>query len=191
MTLISEATPELDLRPPGERYYRHPGDVVRVVLWGLLTTLLALFIQLATGTSEGVTSDLGRAATAVPQAARELLLALMQVAAVAVPAVILIALLGAAPVPALCGHRARRRGRRRLLRVARRRPRPTRSYTRRAHDRHMAGIHPLPVARVPRRRRRRRDGGQAVAGALLAARQRCHGVSPGAHDGDRRQCRCA
>ena len=59
-------------RPPGERYYRHPGDVVRLVVWGVATVVLLLFIAVATGTSDGVRTDLGGAATAFPRAAREL-----------------------------------------------------------------------------------------------------------------------
>ena len=45
-------------------------------------------IGVATGTSEGVTSDLGRAADQLPGTARELLLALVQVAAIGVPAAV-------------------------------------------------------------------------------------------------------
>ncbi len=75
----------LDVRPPGERYYRHPGDVVRVVLWGSATVLLALVIWLAPSTMDGVTDDLGRASARVPKAGRQLALALGQVLAVVVP----------------------------------------------------------------------------------------------------------
>jgi undecaprenyl-diphosphatase len=75
----------LDVRPPGERYYRHPGDVVRLVLWGSATVLLALVIWLAPSTMDGVTDDLGRASARVPKAARQLALALAQVLAVLVP----------------------------------------------------------------------------------------------------------
>ncbi len=76
-----------DPRPPGDRYYRHPGDAVRLVLWSALTILLALFISIATDTSDGLTSDLGRAAARASRPARELLLALLQVAAVVLPVV--------------------------------------------------------------------------------------------------------
>jgi undecaprenyl-diphosphatase len=76
------------LAPPGERYFRHPGDVVRLVLWGAAAIVLAVVIGVATGTSEGVTSDLGRAAHQLPGTARELLLALTQVAAIGVPAAV-------------------------------------------------------------------------------------------------------
>ena len=73
--------PTDQVRPPGERYFRHPGDVVRLVIWGLAALLLAVFLRLAPDTSDGLTSDLGRAASRVPTAVRELSLALVQVGA--------------------------------------------------------------------------------------------------------------
>ena len=36
------AIPGVHDRPPGERYYRHPGDLVRLVVWGTATVLLVL-----------------------------------------------------------------------------------------------------------------------------------------------------
>ena len=80
------ARPRLGDRPPGDRYYRHPGDVVRLIVWAAVTVLLVLFIEVASGTSDGLRSDLGATATAVPLAARQLLLVLAQVGAVIVPA---------------------------------------------------------------------------------------------------------
>jgi uncharacterized protein (TIRG00374 family) len=78
-----------DPRPPGDRYYRHPGDVVRLVMWGAVTLLLALLVSVATATSDGLTTDLGRAAARMTNPLRELLLALLQVAAVVLPIVAL------------------------------------------------------------------------------------------------------
>ena len=49
-----------DQSPPGERYYRHPGDVVRLVLWGTTALLLAIIIDIGTHTTDGLTADLGR-----------------------------------------------------------------------------------------------------------------------------------
>ena len=50
------ATPEaasVDRRfddvPPGERYYRHPGDVIRLVVWGLATIALAVVRRVGRG----------------------------------------------------------------------------------------------------------------------------------------------
>jgi glycosyltransferase 2 family protein len=76
-----------DSRPPGERYYRHPGDAVRLVLWTVVTVLVAIFISVATSTSDGLTADLGRAAARLSTPVRELLLALLQIAAIALPVV--------------------------------------------------------------------------------------------------------
>ena len=81
-----------DDRPPGERYYRHPGDVVRLVGWGSAVLLLLLFLTVATATSDGVRADLGGVVTAVPTAVRQLLLVIVQIAAVVI-AVALVAVL--------------------------------------------------------------------------------------------------
>jgi undecaprenyl-diphosphatase len=81
---ISRLESDLE-RPPGERYYRHPGDVVRLVIWGAASVLVILFIQVATDTSDGVTTDLARAGARLARPIRVLLLALCQVAAIVVP----------------------------------------------------------------------------------------------------------
>ncbi len=75
-------------RPPGDRYFRHPGDVVRLVIWGVAALLLVLLLRLGKETSEGVTEDLGRAASQIPDAVREFALALAQVSALLVPVVV-------------------------------------------------------------------------------------------------------
>jgi undecaprenyl-diphosphatase len=98
MTSIAQAGPLLagefvpDSRPPGERYYRHPGDLVRVVLWGTSALALSLLIWLATSTVRGVTTDLGRAASRLQPSARELVLAVGQVGAVLVPLAVVVML---------------------------------------------------------------------------------------------------
>jgi undecaprenyl-diphosphatase len=79
------AAPTFDARPPGERYFRHPGDIVRLVLWGLATVTLVLLIELAEGTNDGLREDLGDAAALIPRAARQLALVLAQVGVVLVP----------------------------------------------------------------------------------------------------------
>lgn len=88
LTVLGEDTArpaELDERPPGERYFRHPGDVVRVVVWGAATLLLVLLVELAEGTNAGLREDLGETAALIPQAVRQLALAITQVGAVLVP----------------------------------------------------------------------------------------------------------
>jgi undecaprenyl-diphosphatase len=80
------AIPGVHDRPPGERYYRHPGDVVRLAVWGITLVVLLLFVEVATGTSDGLRTDLGGAATAPPLAFRQLLLACVQVTSLVVPA---------------------------------------------------------------------------------------------------------
>ncbi len=87
------ATPVDDHRPPGERYFRHPGDVVRLVVWAVTAVVLLLFIELADATSDGVSTDLGDAASRFPSEVRELALAVTQVGALLVPAVVVLVLL--------------------------------------------------------------------------------------------------
>jgi glycosyltransferase 2 family protein len=85
--------PVFDQRPPGERYFRHPGDVVRLVVWGAATIVLVLLIELAEGTDDGIRQDLGEAVALIPLAVRELTLAAAQIAALLVPVVIAICLI--------------------------------------------------------------------------------------------------
>jgi uncharacterized membrane protein YbhN (UPF0104 family) len=82
---LAPVEPGLDVRPPGDRYYRHPGDVVRLVLWGSGTVVLALLIWLAPSTMDGVTEDLGRASARMPRPGRQLALAIAQVLVLVVP----------------------------------------------------------------------------------------------------------
>ena len=84
--------PQVEDRPPGERYFRHPGDAVRVAVWGGVAAVLLLIVGLASNTAEGVTTDVGRLADRVALAARQLLFALVQLAAIAVPAVVVLGL---------------------------------------------------------------------------------------------------
>jgi len=81
-----------DDRPPGERYYRHPGDVVGLALWTTATVLLVVFIEVATRTSTGLSDDLGRAATSLPRPARQLVLAFLQLAVLAAPLAVVVML---------------------------------------------------------------------------------------------------
>ncbi|MCU1381076.1 MAG: hypothetical protein JWN29_4059 [Acidimicrobiales bacterium] len=81
-----------DTSPAGERYFRHPGDVVRLVLWGTGVFVLALLVAVGTSTSDGVTTDLGRVAARLALSIRQLVLALTQVVAVVVPAVVAVGL---------------------------------------------------------------------------------------------------
>ena len=86
--LVAAQQPRFDERAPGERYYRHPGDVVRVVAWGAATVTLVLLIELAEGTNAGLREDLGEAAGLIPLAVRQLAIAVAQVAAVLSPLVV-------------------------------------------------------------------------------------------------------
>jgi undecaprenyl-diphosphatase len=77
-----------DARPPGERYFRHPGDVVRLVLWGSAALALGVVIAVGTATTDGITTDLGQVAGRVAVSIRELLLALTQVVVITVTALV-------------------------------------------------------------------------------------------------------
>ena len=85
-------TPLDDLRPPGERYFRHPGDVLRLALWGSVAVVLALSIALGTATSEGLTEDFGEAVARVSVPIREFTLASVQLVVIAVPLILVTAL---------------------------------------------------------------------------------------------------
>jgi undecaprenyl-diphosphatase len=92
-TITADPDPTaFDLAPPGERYYRHPGDAVRLVIWGATALLLAIVIEVGTHTTDGLTADLGRGGARAPTSFRELLLARAQVGAVGGPAVVAIGL---------------------------------------------------------------------------------------------------
>ena len=140
-----------DARPPGERYYRHPGDIVRVVIWGAATVLLILLIEVAEGTNDGIREDLGEAAGLVPRAVRELALGIAQLMAVVIPVVVAVAILwrrrwrraGLLALAAAAGAAATSCSTRRW---------PRRSGARRARGDVVAGVDALPARRVPRRR---------------------------------------
>jgi undecaprenyl-diphosphatase len=78
--------------PPGERYYRHPGDIIRLVVWGLITLALALFIELAEGSNDGVREDLGDVVALIPVTVRQLAVTIAQAAVILVPALIVVLL---------------------------------------------------------------------------------------------------
>ena len=79
-------------KPPGERYYRHPGDVLQLVFWGTGIVLVALLVQLGTDTTRGLTNDVARATDRLPLTVRELVLALTQVVALLAPVVLVVVL---------------------------------------------------------------------------------------------------
>jgi glycosyltransferase 2 family protein len=81
-----------DDRPPGERYYRHSGDVVRLVVAAVTSLLVIGLVTQAPSTADGFTEDLADASARIARTARELLLALAQVTAIAAPLVVLVGL---------------------------------------------------------------------------------------------------
>ena len=58
--LRAEARPRADEQPAGERYFRHPGDVVRLVVWVLTAIVLTLFVEIATATGVRVAIRISR-----------------------------------------------------------------------------------------------------------------------------------
>jgi uncharacterized membrane protein YbhN (UPF0104 family) len=86
-------TMPFDPTAPGERYFRHPGDVVRLVLWGVLTLVMVLLVELGTRTTAGVTADFGRVVARAPGEVRQLLLALTQVVTILIPVAVIASLL--------------------------------------------------------------------------------------------------
>ncbi len=62
-------------------------------MWGTVTLVLVALLAVATSTSEGVTTDVGRVVTRLPTSVREFLLGLIQIAALAVPVVVVVGLI--------------------------------------------------------------------------------------------------
>jgi undecaprenyl-diphosphatase len=83
---------QFDDVPPGERYYRHPGDVLRLAVWGLVVLAVAVFIELAEGSNEGVRDDIGDVVALIPVTVRQLAVTIAQAIAILVPALIVAAL---------------------------------------------------------------------------------------------------
>ena len=89
--MIEVAAPEavrFDERPPGERYYRHPGDVLRLVLWGIATLALVVFIELAEGSNDRPARGRGRRGRPVPPCRPAAGFAVAQVVTVLVPIIV-------------------------------------------------------------------------------------------------------
>jgi uncharacterized protein (TIRG00374 family) len=85
----SVPTTPFDTSPPGERYYRHAGDVIRLVVAAIASVLVVCLVTVASNTADGFTEDLADASGRIARTVRELLLALVQSAAIAVPAIVL------------------------------------------------------------------------------------------------------
>ena len=69
-----------------------PATSLRLGVWASAMVVMFLLVEVATGTSDGLRTDLGDVATTVPLAVRQLLLAAAQVGALLVPLVVLPAL---------------------------------------------------------------------------------------------------
>jgi glycosyltransferase 2 family protein len=78
--------------PPGERYFRHPGDVLRLVVWGVATIVLLLFVELAEETNDGLREDGADVVALVPVTVRQLAVTIAQVAAILVPGIVVASL---------------------------------------------------------------------------------------------------
>ena len=81
-----------DDRPPGERYFRHPGDVIHLVVWGLVTFALLVFIELAEGTNAGLRDDLADLVALIPVAVRQLAVTVAQLVAILATAFVVVGL---------------------------------------------------------------------------------------------------
>ncbi len=99
LSVAATTTPEplsvdsrFDDLPPGERYFRHPGDVLRLVVWGLATIVLLMFVELAEGTNDGLREDGADVVALIPVTVRQLAVTIAQVAAILVPGLVVAAL---------------------------------------------------------------------------------------------------
>ena len=161
---VPRAALRVDVRPPGDRYFRHPGDVVRLVALGRGAAAPRAVRRVGhLDQPTGVSADLGRAAAAVPLSmprapARAGAGRRRRVPASssspsssgsggAASALVVLAAGAGAGLFALLDAAAR----------------PRRRRAGRGDRRHLGGVDRLPVARLRRRRRRRRHGRQALA----------------------------
>jgi glycosyltransferase 2 family protein len=91
-TAPSGAATSFDDRPPGERYFRHPGDVIHLVVWGLVTFALLVFIELAEGSNAGLRDDLADLVALIPVAVRQLAVTVAQLLVILATAFVVVAL---------------------------------------------------------------------------------------------------
>ncbi len=89
-TVPSRSATSFDDRPPGERYFRHPGDVIHLVVWGLVTFVLLVFIELAEGTNAGLRDDLADVVALIPVALRQLAVTVAQLLAILATAIVVV-----------------------------------------------------------------------------------------------------
>ena len=81
----SSDPPRFALARPGERYERHPGDLLRLVLWTAGTVALVALVETADRTAAAVDADLSGWIESIPEVARQLARTLVAVTALAVP----------------------------------------------------------------------------------------------------------
>jgi undecaprenyl-diphosphatase len=91
-TVPSGAATSFEDTPPGERYFRHPGDVIHLVLWGLVTIALMVFIELAEGTNAGLREDIADVVARIPVAVRQLAVTVAQLIAILTTAFVVVVL---------------------------------------------------------------------------------------------------
>ena len=61
-----------DIGRPGDRYERHPGDVLRLALWATITVLLVIVLETAEQTAAAIDADVNEWVESIPALAREL-----------------------------------------------------------------------------------------------------------------------
>jgi glycosyltransferase 2 family protein len=91
-TVRSGPATSFDDRPPGERYFRHPGDVIHLVVWGVITFVLLMFIELAEGTNAGLRDDVADVVALIPVAVRQLAVTVAQLLAILATAFVVVIL---------------------------------------------------------------------------------------------------
>ena len=82
------AATSIDDLPPGERYFRHPGDVIHLVVWGVVTLVLLVFIEFAEGSNAGLRDDLADVVALIPVAVRQLAVTVAQIVAILTTALV-------------------------------------------------------------------------------------------------------
>ena len=78
--------------PPGDRYERHPGDVLRLVAWTITTVALVTVLETAERTTHAIDGDVAGWIDSIPESGRQLGRIVVAVAAVLALAIVVLAL---------------------------------------------------------------------------------------------------
>ena len=89
---VSTSHPVFTAIPPGDRYERHPGDVLRLVAWTISTVALVTVIETAERTTQAIDGDVDGWIDSIPESGRQLGRIAIAVVALLALAIVVLAL---------------------------------------------------------------------------------------------------